>query len=96
MTIIFVGMPPTPSFVYFNSNSVLYFAFSYTLFPLLLLLDAAVDCRSVQKRNSEEKSAILFAKNNVSDAVSEGVLQCLEELLTKCCLGSVNQVVYPL
>ncbi|KNA08663.1 hypothetical protein SOVF_160610 isoform A [Spinacia oleracea] len=66
--------------------------FDYTLFPLLLLLDAAVDCRSVQKRNSEEKSAILFAKNNVSDAVSEGVLQCLEELLTKCCLGSVNQM----
>lgn len=69
--------------------------FEYTLFPLLLLLDAAVDCRSLQKRNSEEKSAMLFANqtpNRVSDAVSEGVLQCLEGLLAKCRLGSVNQM----
>ncbi|XP_021765318.1 uncharacterized protein LOC110729837 isoform X2 [Chenopodium quinoa] len=68
--------------------------FDYILFPLLLLMDAAVDCRSVQKRNCDEKSEILFAHQTlkVSDAVSEGVLQCLEELFTKCRLGSVNQM----
>ncbi|KAM1032274.1 hypothetical protein ACFX2I_035867 [Malus domestica] len=70
--------------------------FDYTLFPLLLLLDAAVDCRTSKKLGSEEK----FASHNVpkmpqkvSDSVAEGVLQCLEELLKKCLLGSVDQLV---
>ncbi|KAM1892729.1 hypothetical protein ACFX14_035854 [Malus domestica] len=70
--------------------------FDYTLFPLLLLLDAAVDCRTSKKLGSEEK----FVSHNVpkmpqkvSDSVAEGVLQCLEELLKKCLLGSVDQLV---
>lgn len=70
---------------------MLHFAFSYVLFPLLLLLDAAVDCRSVQKCDS----AMPFVNqtpNKLSDAVGEGALQCLEELLTKCHLGSADQV----
>uniref|UniRef100_A0A803MXQ3 ARM repeat superfamily protein n=1 Tax=Chenopodium quinoa TaxID=63459 RepID=A0A803MXQ3_CHEQI len=68
--------------------------FDYILFPLLLLMDAAVDCRSVQKRNCDGKSEMLFDHQTlkVSDAVSEGVLQCLEELFTKCRLVSVNQM----
>lgn len=60
---------------------------SYTLFPLLLLLDAAVDCRSVQKGKTVTQNV-----SRISDAVAEGVLQCLEELLSKCRLGSVGQV----
>ncbi|XP_010669990.2 uncharacterized protein LOC104887100 isoform X2 [Beta vulgaris subsp. vulgaris] len=65
--------------------------FDYVLFPLLLLLDAAVDCRSVQKCDS----AMPFVNqtpNKLSDAVGEGALQCLEELLTKCHLGSADQM----
>ncbi|KAE8699110.1 E3 ubiquitin-protein ligase RGLG2-like [Hibiscus syriacus] len=61
--------------------------FDYTLFPLLLLLDAAVDCRS-----SRNKSEISNNKR-VSDKVAEGVVACLEELLKKCHLGSVDQMV---
>ena len=69
--------------------------FSYTLFPLLLLLDAAVDCRSLKKVDSEEKliSGVSKKPHKVSDSVAEGVLQCLEELLKKCQLGSVDQVI---
>ncbi|KAL4303341.1 hypothetical protein GQ457_10G015910 [Hibiscus cannabinus] len=61
--------------------------FDYTLFPLLLLLDAAVDCRSSQ--NKSESSNI----KRISDKVAEGVVECLEELLKKCHLGSVDQMV---
>ncbi|XP_057541930.1 uncharacterized protein LOC130820533 isoform X3 [Amaranthus tricolor] len=61
--------------------------FDYTLFPLLLLLDAAVDCRSVQKGKPVTQNV-----SRISDAVAEGVLQCLEELLLKCRLGSVGQM----
>ncbi|RVW89686.1 hypothetical protein CK203_036403 [Vitis vinifera] len=66
---------------------------SYTLFPLLLLLDAAVDCRSLKKVDSEEKliSDVPKMPHKVSDSVAEGVLHCLEELLKKCQLGSVDQ-----
>ncbi|XP_024019137.1 uncharacterized protein LOC21399286 isoform X2 [Morus notabilis] len=70
--------------------------FDYALFPLLLLLDAAVASRSPQKVDSEGK----FESSNgsktppkVGDQVAEGVLQCLEELLIKCHLGSVEQMV---
>ncbi|KAA8527184.1 hypothetical protein F0562_008587 [Nyssa sinensis] len=69
---------------------------SYTLLPLLLLLDAAVDCRSPQKVDSEENhviSSALKTPHKVSDIVAEGVLQCLEELLKKCHLGSLDQMV---
>ncbi|GMI88663.1 hypothetical protein like AT1G79190 [Hibiscus trionum] len=61
--------------------------FDYTLFPLLLLLDAAVDCRS--SKNKSESSHV----KRVSDKVAEGVVECLEELLKKCHLGSVDQMV---
>ncbi|KAI8006645.1 hypothetical protein LOK49_LG07G03665 [Camellia lanceoleosa] len=66
---------------------------TYTLFPLLLLLDAAVNCRSPPK--AEESVMVNFPKvlHKVSDIAAEGVLQCLEELLKKCHLGSVDQVV---
>ncbi|XVE98976.1 hypothetical protein REPUB_Repub03eG0156200 [Reevesia pubescens] len=60
--------------------------FDYTLFPLLLLLDAAVDCRSSQKKSDNNNK-------RVSDKVAEGVVECLEELLKKCHLGSVDQMV---
>ena len=62
----------------------------------MLLLDAAVEDRSQQKVNSEEnimKSVTHDLPHRVSDSVAEGVLQCLEELLKKCHLGSVAQVV---
>ncbi|XP_052177769.1 uncharacterized protein LOC127791774 isoform X2 [Diospyros lotus] len=67
--------------------------FDYTLFPLLLLLDAAVSCRSSAK--VAESVAVDFPKlsHYVSDTVAEGVLQCLEELLKKCHLGSIDQMV---
>ncbi|KAL2475889.1 ARM repeat superfamily protein [Abeliophyllum distichum] len=70
--------------------------FDYTLFPLLLLLDAAVNCRTSLKANSEDRSLLFDAletPHNVSDAVAEATLLCLEELLKKCCLGSVDQMV---
>lgn len=65
--------------------------FDYTLFPLLLLLDAAVECRKSQKSVSTAEE--LLVQHKVSDRVAEGVLQCLEELLKKCHLGSVEQMV---
>lgn len=62
----------------------LFFFFSYTLFPLLLLLDAAVACRS--------QGGGVVVPYRVSDKVAEGVVSCLEELLKKCHVGSVDQV----
>ncbi|KAF9617967.1 hypothetical protein IFM89_039260 [Coptis chinensis] len=59
----------------------------YAMFPLLLLLDAAVGCRSLERISSDGKL------NTVSDSVAEGVLLCLEEVLKKCHLGSVDQMV---
>eukprot|EP00258_Populus_trichocarpa_P045266 XP_024461285.1 uncharacterized protein LOC7456332 [Populus trichocarpa] len=56
--------------------------FDYVLFPLLLLLDAAVDSR---KQNPKP--------HKISDRVAEGVVQCLEELLNKCYLVSIDQMV---
>lgn len=53
------------------------------MLPLLLLLDAAVDNRSSAKES---------VMNKVGDRVAEDVLKCLEELLGKCQLGSVDQV----
>ncbi|PQM38627.1 uncharacterized protein Pyn_06456 [Prunus yedoensis var. nudiflora] len=70
--------------------------FDYTLFPFLLLLDAAVDCRTSKKLGSKEKvvsSNVSKKPQKVSDSVAEGVLQCLEELLKKCLLGSADQMV---
>ncbi|CAI9784040.1 unnamed protein product [Fraxinus pennsylvanica] len=58
------------------------------------LLDAAVHCRSSQKANSEDRSLLFHAletSHNVSDAVAEATLLCLEELLKKCHLGAVDQ-----
>lgn len=73
---------------------LIYFV-SYTLFPLLLLLDAAVDCRSTPKEDSRGRSIISnFPETplKVGDILGEGVLNCLEELLKKCHLASVDQV----
>ncbi|KAI8007626.1 hypothetical protein LOK49_LG07G03659 [Camellia lanceoleosa] len=66
---------------------------SLYIVSLLLLLDAAVNCRSPPK--AEESVMVNFPKvlHKVSDIAAEGVLQCLEELLKKCHLGSVDQVV---
>ncbi|GAY42441.1 hypothetical protein CUMW_066850, partial [Citrus unshiu] len=60
--------------------------FDYVLFPLLLLLDAATECRS--KAKEERKMG-----SKVSDKVAESVVMCLEQLLSKCYLGSVDQMV---
>ncbi|PAN48255.1 hypothetical protein PAHAL_9G371600 [Panicum hallii] len=62
--------------------------FDYTVFPLLLLLDAAVQCR--KQGNAPEQSAGDIV---ITDAVAEAGLACLEVLLTKCRLTSVNQMV---
>ncbi|XP_031115068.1 uncharacterized protein LOC116019112 [Ipomoea triloba] len=70
--------------------------FDYTLFPLLLLLDAAVDCRSKPNEDSRGRSIISnFPETplKVGDILVEGVLNCLEELLKKCHLASVDQLV---
>ncbi|KAL4568262.1 hypothetical protein LXL04_023870 [Taraxacum kok-saghyz] len=59
----------------------------YTFFPLLLLLEAAVNCRSSSNDKLKEGEKPL----KISDIVAEGALQCLEELLIKCHLGSMEQ-----
>ena len=59
-----------------------------TLLPLLLLLDVAVKCRSEKKVNFGDSVGGLL----VSDFVAEKMLLCLEEILKKCHLGSVDQV----
>ncbi|CAI9088011.1 OLC1v1022238C2 [Oldenlandia corymbosa var. corymbosa] len=69
--------------------------FDYVLFPLLLLLDAAVDCRASPENDGKpEVSGVTQSRpHKVSDLVAEGVVACLEELLRKCALGSVDQMV---
>nr|CAB3500061.1 unnamed protein product [Digitaria exilis] len=62
--------------------------FDYTVFPLLLLLDAAVQCRKQGNALGQGAGDI-----DISDAVAEAGLACLEVLLTKCRLTSVNQMV---
>ncbi|MED6184843.1 hypothetical protein PIB30_051341 [Stylosanthes scabra] len=83
-------------FLQTSSPSNLQPFFDYTLFPLLLLLDAAIQCRSTRKVDSQEKFAMSDISNStlkVSDSVAEGVVSCLQELLSKCCLMSVEQMV---
>ncbi|KAJ0989927.1 hypothetical protein J5N97_008283 [Dioscorea zingiberensis] len=60
-----------------------------TLLPLLLLLDVAVKCRSEKKVDLGASLGALV----VSDFVAENMLLCLEEILKKCHLGSVDQMV---
>ncbi|XP_073313836.1 uncharacterized protein [Primulina huaijiensis] len=70
--------------------------FDYILFPLLLLFDAAVNCRSSINFESKDKSLAFNAletPHQVSDSVAEEVVFCLEEILKKCRLGSVDQMV---
>ncbi|PWZ22883.1 hypothetical protein Zm00014a_010735 [Zea mays] len=62
--------------------------FDYTVFPLLLLLDAAVQCRKQGNAPGQVAGGI-----DIGDAVAEAGLTCLEVLLTKCRLTSVNQMV---
>lgn len=72
----------------------------YTLFPLLILLDAAVGCRASSKDDDDPdgRSSLMTSVPKVpptlrvSDRVAEGVLTCLEQLLSKCTLTSVDQV----
>lgn len=64
----------------------------YILFPLLLLLDASVACRSAKHMdsvNSPRRDGTLFM---ISDSVAEGVLSCLEELLRRCTLTTIDQL----
>jgi hypothetical protein len=66
--------------------------YSYILFPLLLLLDASVACRSTKHMdsvNSPRRDGTLLM---ISDSVAEGVLSCLEELLQRCSLTTIDQV----
>ncbi|KAJ7549328.1 hypothetical protein O6H91_07G049000 [Diphasiastrum complanatum] len=67
----------------------------YVLFPLLLLLDASVDCRAspvlskfttVSTQSKGEKPFL------VADKVAEGVLSCLEVILERCSAKNVNQM----
>ncbi|EYU33785.1 hypothetical protein ABFS82_08G161200 [Erythranthe guttata] len=71
--------------------------FDYTLFPLLLLFDAAVNSRSTTKLNSKNNNSLEFdalvTSHKVSDTVAECVVLCLEEVLKKCRLLSVDQMV---
>lgn len=65
------------------------------MFPLLLLFDASVNCRSSTKTDSNDSSlasSTLGMEHKVSDSVAESVVLCLEEVLKKCQLGSVDQV----
>ncbi|KAL8473985.1 hypothetical protein ACS0TY_030725 [Phlomoides rotata] len=81
-----MGSAPSSCFLYF---------FSYTLFPLLLLFDASVNCRSSMESKSKDNSLVfipLETEQKVSDSVAEGVVLCLEEVLKKCHLGSVDQM----
>ncbi|OVA08901.1 hypothetical protein BVC80_901g20 [Macleaya cordata] len=65
----------------------------YVLFPLLLLLDAAVASRSQQNEGKLGTLNVLNMPHTHNDSVAEGVLLCLEELLKKCHLGSLNQMI---
>ncbi|CAM8934498.1 unnamed protein product [Rhodiola kirilowii] len=65
----------------------------YALFPLLLVFDAAVECRRVGSEEKAKSSIKQQTPHKIKDSAAEIVVQCLEELLNKCHLGSVNQVV---
>ncbi|XP_057445724.1 uncharacterized protein LOC130737884 [Lotus japonicus] len=87
-----VVIPELLHFLHNSSSSDLQPFFDYTLFPLLLLLDAAIQCRSSQKVDSQEMY-VPKTPFQVSDGIAEGVVHCLEELLSKCHLNSVDQMV---
>ncbi|KAI8553188.1 hypothetical protein RHMOL_Rhmol06G0324600 [Rhododendron molle] len=87
------SLPQLHRFLSRSSPHTLQPFFDYTLFPLLLLLDAAVNCRSPPKVEGSVMVDIPKVPHKVSDVAAEGVLQCLEELLKKCHLGSVDQMV---
>ncbi|KAK7407807.1 hypothetical protein VNO78_09907 [Psophocarpus tetragonolobus] len=89
-------IPQLLRFLHTSSSSTLQPFFDYTMFPLLLLLDAAIQCRSTQKVDSQENynmPGVLKTHIEVSDGVAEGVVNCLEQLLRKCRLNSVDQMV---
>uniref|UniRef100_A0ACD5TMG3 Uncharacterized protein n=1 Tax=Avena sativa TaxID=4498 RepID=A0ACD5TMG3_AVESA len=66
---------------------VLQHVFDYTVFPLLMLLDAAVLCRKEGKAAAQG-----VGEADITDAIAEGGLVCLEILLSKCRLTSANQM----
>ncbi|CAA6658030.1 unnamed protein product [Spirodela intermedia] len=83
-------------FLRHSSGFVLQPCLDYTLLPLLLLLDGATGCRSPQKAPTEgiaRPGGTEMKRHVISDSVAEGVLRCLEELLSKCHLTSVDQMV---
>ncbi|XP_072963405.1 uncharacterized protein [Typha angustifolia] len=82
-------LPEMADFLRHAPPPALQSCFDYTLFPLLMLLDGAVGCRKEKEGGSEESLGVL----EIGDSVAEGVLMCLESLLMKCRLGSVNQMV---
>ncbi|KAK7308317.1 hypothetical protein VNO77_41919 [Canavalia gladiata] len=91
-----IVIPDLLHFLQNSSPSTLQPFFDYTMFPLLLLLEAAIQCRSMQKVDSQEDYAMCDVPKipvKVIDSVAEGVVNCLEELLRKCHLNSVDQMV---
>ncbi|GAB2276406.1 hypothetical protein Dimus_011134 [Dionaea muscipula] len=64
------------------------------MFPLLLLLDAAIECRASPKADTEGIIELtgIQTPHRVSDTIAETGILCLEELLTKCGLVSLDQV----
>ncbi|PKI65523.1 hypothetical protein CRG98_014023, partial [Punica granatum] len=87
------AIPALLDFLRSSSSDDLQPFFDYTLFPLLLLLDAAIACRSSEKIDSDDRHKAPDSPYVVSDIVAEGVVNCLEELLKKCRLGMLNQMV---
>ncbi|KAI4374634.1 hypothetical protein MLD38_012606 [Melastoma candidum] len=70
--------------------------FDYSLFPLLLLLDAAVECRTPRKSSlgADHSPAPPPQKPfRISDMVAERSLECLEVLLLKCSPATIEQMV---
>lgn len=75
------------AFLRSSPASALPLCFDYTVFPLLLLQDAAVLCR--KEANAPGRGV---GELHITDANAEGGLAYLEVLLTKCRLSSVNQM----
>lgn len=64
----------------------------YVLFPLQLLLDAAVQCRSPRTSASVDASTTPKTQLRINDKIAEGVLICLEELLHRCPVKTTSQL----
>ncbi|CAM8943399.1 unnamed protein product [Rhodiola kirilowii] len=67
----------------------------YALFPLLLVFDAAVECRRVGSEEKAKSSIKQQTPHKIKDSAAEIVVQCLEELLNKCHLGHLLRLCVP-